>query len=223
MEISPIAFARNGYSSKFGIPRQSGRADSVLTRIVFTEPYRQAEALRSIEQWSYLWLIWGFSENTTWSPTVRPPRLGGNSRVGVFATRSPFRPNALGLSSVKLIKVEQTASEGTVLLVSGADLMDRTPIYDIKPYLPYTDAHADATNGFARNTDYGVEVCFAQGTTDGIDPSVLRQLHDILKEDPRPAYHDDPQRDYRFEYGGYHIVFSVSQGVLTVKKIEKTK
>ena len=228
MEIQVIAYARNGYSSKFGIPRQSGCAKSVLTRIVFTPEYRVAEALRGIEAWSHLWLIWGFSANhnssltpsSSWSPTVRPPRLGGNKRVGVFATRSPFRPNELGLSSVRLERVEQTQNEGLVLWVSGADLMDGTPIYDIKPYLPYTDIHTDATGGFTvEHSEYRLEVFVPEDIAETLDSDTLQAIKEILAEDPRPQYHNDSERIYRFEYAGYGIAFSVDGNTAFVRSI----
>lgn len=227
MEIHAIAHAYNGFSSKFGIPRQSGRAKSVLTRIVFEPDYRVEEALRGIEQWSHLWLIWGFSEveskrsQTEWTPTVRPPRLGGNKRVGVFATRSPFRPNNLGLSSVELVRVEKTQTEGVVLWVSGADLMSGTPIFDIKPYLPYTDIHTEATCGFASlHTDYRLEVRFSDGLSHRLDEQTLAELKEILAEDPRPQYHSDANRIYNFEYSGYHISFRVENNTLVVVEVQ---
>ena len=219
MTILPIAHAHNGFTEKFGIPRQSGRAPSVLTRIVFEPEFRSPEALRGIEQWSHLWIIWGFSENEGWTPTVRPPRLGGNTHLGVFATRSPFRPNGLGLSSVKLEKVEKTR-EGMVLVVSGADLMDGTPIYDIKPYLPYTDIHPDATSGFAADDSYRLEVVWAKGTKRGLKSAVIQELTEILQEDPRPAFHDDPERIYGLTYAGYNISFRVAERRLTVVSVE---
>ena len=216
MELRVIARAYNGYTEKFGIPRQSGCAASVLTRIVFEREFRHAESLRGIEEWSHLWLLWGFSANEGWSPTVRPPRLGGNKRIGVFATRSPFRPNSIGLSSVRLEKVEKTREEGLVLVVSGADLMNGTPIYDIKPYLPYTDIHTDATNGFAgENTDYRLEVKWAKGTKKGVPASVIKELNEILAEDPRPAYQHD-ERLYAFCFAGYTVQFRVAEKLLTV-------
>ncbi len=214
--LKVIAFAHNGFAQKFGIPRQSGCAPSVLTRIVFEPEFRSQEALRSIEEWSHLWLIWGFSENEGWTPTVRPPRLGGNTHMGVFATRSPFRPNPLGLSSVKLERVEKTQEEGMVLVVSGADLMDGTPIFDIKPYLPYTDIHSDATSGFASDNDYCLEVNWAKGTKRGLSSALVKQLTEILAQDPRPAFHNDPERIYGLTYAGYNLSFRVADKCLTV-------
>ena len=233
-----IAYARNGHSDKFGIPRQSRDESPILTRIVFEPEFSVREALRGIEGYSHLWLIWGFSENerkkdeeertVTWSPTVRPPRLGGNKRMGVFATRSPFRPNPIGLSSVKLLKayprpLPEGKGERWELLVSGADLLDGTPIYDIKPYLSFSDSHPDARNGFAEETkDYVLNVQWddVQAAKD-VPADVMRDIEYILRQDPRPAYQDDPTREYKFEYAGWRVVFTVGEAV-SVKKIEKT-
>ena len=196
-----IARIYNAYDEKFGVPRQSGLAEEVISTIVFEEEYRVDEALRGIEEFSHLWLIWAFdrTERETWSPTVRPPRLGGNKRVGVFATRSPFRPNAIGLSCVKLVGTEKTR-EGTVLKVAGADLVSGTPIYDIKPYVPYADCRPEATGGFT-------------------DREEKRMLKDALKEDPRPADQDAPDREYRFRFSGKEVKFVVRDEVLTVTDI----
>lgn len=216
MEI--IARIHNAYDEKFGVPRQSGLAEEVLSTIVFEEKYRAAEALRGIEEFSHLWLIWAFdrTERETWSPTVRPPRLGGNKRVGVFATRSPFRPNAIGLSCVRLIGTEKTA-EGTVLKVAGADLVNGTPIYDIKPYIPYADCHPEATGGFTDTTEKRrAEVQFAPGIGEKLDEAGRRALVSVLKEDPRPGYQDDPERVYGFSFGGREVRFTVADGILTV-------
>jgi len=233
MEITPIAFARNGFSQKFGIPRQSRENSLLLTRIVFAPEYRVREALRGIEDYSHLWLIWGFSENKPteqWSPTVRPPRLGGNTRMGVFATRSPYRPNPLGLTSVRLLRVEETGEEGLTLLVSGADLLDGTPVYDIKPYLSFSDSHPDAGNGFAdAPKDYRLPVEWL--------PEALTSLHgfskekgratlqpvfeEILSQDPRPAYQDDNERVYGLEYDGFEVHFRVVQNKVLVSDMVK--
>ena len=213
-----IARIRNPYDGKFGIPRQSGIVEQVVSTIVFEPEYRVAEALRGIEEFSHLWLIWAFdrAERETWSPTVRPPRLGGNKRVGVFATRSPFRPNAIGLSCVRLLGVEKTP-EGHVLKVAGADLVNGTPIYDIKPYLPYADCKPDATGGFTDGTvKRTVEVRFSGETLKQLTEDERRELTAILKEDPRPAYQEDPEREYAFSFGGKNIRFKVAGGVLTV-------
>ena len=216
-----IARIRNSYDGKFGVPRQSGLVEEVVSEIVFEPEYRVAEALRGIEAFSHLWLIWGFdrTERDSWSPTVRPPRLGGNRRVGVFATRSPFRPNALGLSCVRLLAAEK-GNEGTVLKVAGADLTNGTPIYDVKPYLPYTDCRPDATGGFTDSTEKRkAEVVIPPELESRMPQEELRALRAVLREDPRPAYQDDPEREYAFEFGGRHVVFRVRDGVLTVTEI----
>ena len=213
-----IARIHNAFDEKFGVPRQSGLAEEVISTIVFEEEFRAAEALRGIEEFSHLWLIWAFdrAERETWSPTVRPPRLGGNKRVGVFATRSPFRPNAIGLSCVRLLGVEKTP-EGHVLKVAGADLVNGTPIYDSKPYLPYADCKPDATGGFTDGTvKRTVEVRFSGETLKQLTEDERRELTAILKEDPRPAYQEDPEREYAFSFGGKNIRFKVAGGVLTV-------
>ena len=208
MELKVIAYARNGHTDKFGIPRQSREESPILTRIVFEPEYNVREALRGIEGYSHLWLLWGFSEAPmeNWSPTVRPPRLGGNKRMGVFATRSPFRPNPIGLSSVRLLKVD----EGE-LIVSGADVLDGTPVYDIKPYLSFSDSHPDALNGFAEDTaDYRLQL--ANGdllAANGVPESVARDIAYILCQDPRPAYQNDPLREYKMDYDGWKVSFRV--------------
>ena len=217
-----IARIRNAYDGKFGVPRQSGLVEEVVSTIVFEPEYRVDEALRGIEDFSHLWLIWAFdrAERETWSPTVRPPRLGGNRRTGVFATRSPYRPNAIGLSCVRLLGTKKTG-EGTVLQVAGADLMNGTPIYDIKPYLPYADCRPDATGGFTDRTEKRtVEVEIAAGQERNMRADELQALKAVLREDPRPAYQDDPERIYAFEFGGKHIEFRVEGGRLTVLRID---
>ena len=216
-----IARIRNPYDGKFGVPRQSGLVEQVVSTIVFEPEYRVAEALRGIEAFSHLWLIWAFdrAERENWSPTVRPPRLGGNQRVGVFATRSPFRPNAVGLSCVKLLGVEK-GSEGTVLKVAGADLMNGTPIYDIKPYLPYADCRPEATGGFTDRTEKRtVEVEIPEACAKAMMPEDLEALKAVLREDPRPAYQDDPERVYGFEFGGRNVRFRVDGKKLSVISI----
>ncbi len=213
-----IARIRNAYDGKFGVPRQSGLVEQVVSTIVFEPEYRVAEALRGIEEYSHLWLIWAFdrAEREEWSPTVRPPRLGGNQRVGVFATRSPYRPNAIGLSCVKLVGVEKS-NEGTVLKVAGADLMNRTPIYDIKPYLPYADCRPEATGGFTDRTEKRtVKVDVPEEIAKRMGEEELEALKAVLEQDPRPAYQDDPERVYAFEFGGRHVEFKVNEGILTV-------
>ena len=238
MYITPIAVARNGFTDKFGIPRQSHEESCIETRIVFEPAYRVREALRGIEGYSHLWLIWGFSqcvmdkgqrtkgvtETPAWSPTVRPPRLGGNTRMGVFATRSPFRPNALGLSSVCLLRIEDTPQDGTVLVVSGADLLDGTPIYDIKPYLSYSDSHPDARNGFGEATrNYRLAVEAPAGV---LKPALVQgcpwqALQEILSQDPRPAYQHDPMCVYHLDYAGWAVAFRVEDNRLKVETLQK--
>ena len=215
-----IARVRSDFPTKFGIPRQSGLADAPA-RIVFEPPYRSADALRGIEGYTHLWLIWHFSEadRAGWSPTVRPPKLGGNKRVGVFATRSPFRPNAIGLSSVRLVRVEAQTAEGPVLHIAGADLMDGTPLFDIKPYLPYTDAHPQAASGFALAQD-AVRVDCAPALLEALPPDRRQALLSVLAQDPRPAYQNQAERVYGFPFAGCEVRFTVADGVLTVQSIE---
>jgi tRNA-Thr(GGU) m(6)t(6)A37 methyltransferase TsaA len=220
--IVPIAHIRSDFKEKFGIPRQSGLVPELTAEIVFAPPYREAEALRGIEGFSHLWLVWQFSKavRTAWSPTVRPPRLGGNRRVGVFATRSPFRPNALGLSSVQLLGVRPDTPEGTILRVAGADLLDGTPIYDIKPYLACADSHPEAVDGFAAAV--ARRVLHVE-----CPPAMLEKLPEekraaalgVLAQDPRPAYQEDPNRVYGMDFGGYNIQFVVSGETLRVTQI----
>lgn len=220
-EIHPVAFIRTPFVSKFGIPRQSGLVDTV-SEIVFAEKYRSPDCIRGLEGYSHLWLIWEFSENTDKKEalTVRPPRLGGNTRVGVFATRSPFRPNNLGLSSVKIKEIRYEASEGPVITVTGADMLDGTPIFDIKPYLPYTDIHSDAKGGFADDVfSDNLEVFVPDSVKDGIPEETLETIRKILREDPRPHYQNDPERVYAFEFLRYKIKFTVKDKALTVKEI----
>lgn len=220
--MKTIARIRNPYDEKFGVPRQSGLADEVLSEIVFEEAYRVPEALRGIEEFSHLWLIWSFdkAQRDTWSPTVRPPRLGGNKRVGVFATRSPFRPNAIGLSCVKLVSVNKTP-DGMTLTVSGADLMNGTPIYDIKPYLPYADCKPEATGGFTDTTEKRtVTVSFSEEAAEKLSPEMRKALVSVLKEDPRPAYQEDPGREYIFSFASAQIHFVVKEGRLLVTKVD---
>lgn len=222
MLIKPVAHIHCGYKEKFGIPRQSGLVDKVEAKIIFTPEYRNPDALRGLEGYSHLWLLWQFSKavRSEWSPTVRPPRLGGNMRMGVFATRSPYRPNPIGLSSVKLISIELDTPKGPVLTVSGADILDGTPIYDIKPYLAYTDSHADALSGFAlTNTAPKVEVIFADSASKKLDESLKAEIIAILAEDPRPGYQDDPERLYTFKYADFEVSFKSENGVITVTDI----
>ena len=222
--IKKIAEIRNGFSDKFGIPRQSGLCDKVISKIVFEEKYRTAEAVRGLEDFSHIWLIWQFSRSVReeWSPTVRPPRLGGNKRIGVFATRSPFRPNPLGLSCVKLEGVEIDKELGPIITVSGADLLDGTPIYDIKPYIPYADAKPDAASGFV-GTNERIRLDVRFENEPNIESSIKEALIQILSEDPRPAYQNDPDRVYRLDFDGYTVSFKVSDTELTVTDIKEKK
>lgn len=218
-----IAKIHNDFKEKFGIPRQSGLSGELLSRIVFEPEYRNPDALRGIDGFSHLWLIWEFSESQrdSWTPTVRPPRLGGNKRMGVFATRSPFRPNPIGLSSVKLERIEQTQNEGTVLIVSGADMLDGTPIYDIKPYVSYSDCHTDAVSGFADPVkEYSLNVVFCKDLLSKIEESKQNALIEILKQDPRPSYQNDPEREYGMRFSSYEIFFKVDKETLTVTAVK---
>ena len=215
MKLEVIARIHNDFPTKFGLPRQAGLAPSLRSKIVFEPTYRIPEALRGLEGFSHIWLIWGFSESQGWSPTVRPPRLGGNVRMGVFATRSPYRPNPIGLSSVRLESMEKDGDNGLVLIVSGADLMDGTPIYDIKPYLPGADSHPEATDGFVgANRQVLLDVEIAPDLASRLPADQLATLREILAQDPRPAYHDDPSRTYGLSYAGLDIHFSVEENHL---------
>ena len=222
--ISPIARIRSDFPTKFGIPRQSGLVQELRSTIIFEPEFRNADALRGIEGYSHLWLIWQFSEavRTEWSPTVRPPRLGGNTRMGVFATRSPFRPNNLGLSSVKLLGVEHTEQYGTVLHVGGADLMDGTPIFDIKPYIPYSDCHEGATGGFTDTAgEYLLQVNFPAALLALLPDDKREAAIGILSHDPRPSYQRKSDRIYGISFAGFDIRFTVNDDVLTVTAVEK--
>ena len=233
MQLQVIAHAHNGFSQKFGIPRQSREDSYIETHIIFTPAYRVREALRGIEDYSHLWLLWGFHEamkregdeikgENSWSPTVRPPRLGGNKRMGVFATRSPFRPNPIGLTSVKLLRIEDTPDNGLVLVVSGADLLDGTPIYDIKPYLAFSDSHPEAKSGFAEATqDYHLEVHISNHLLQEIQYKGCPwdAIKEILSQDPRPAYQNDPERIYHLDYANWKIDFIVDNSTLYVQNI----
>lgn len=222
MEIKPIAVFRSPFKSKFGVPRQSGLVKALQGRIVLLDEYANAESLRGLVDFDYLWLIWGFSANrhqsASFQPTVRPPRLGGNERMGVFATRSPYRPNSLGLSSVRIVGVE-----GTEIMVSGADLMDGTPIYDIKPYLPYADAHPEARGGFTDESRWQkLSVVFAPEVTIPFSESEVNALCETLALDPRPHYHHDATRIYGLTFGHYDVRFRVKDKELTVVEIQLT-
>ncbi|MBO6073929.1 MAG: SAM-dependent methyltransferase [Paludibacteraceae bacterium] len=247
LTLTPIAFARNGFTDKFGIPRQVREHTALRTRIVFCPPYRSDDAIRGIEEFSHLWLLWGFHQTSEVRGqksavsdqqldikhqtsdikhhlTVRPPRLGGNTRVGVFATRSPYRPNPLGLTSVRLVAVEHTA-EGAVLVVEGADMMDGTPIYDIKPYLGYCDSHPDARDGFVDTTPR--RLLTVVWPTDNCQLSTVNcqlpkaELQEILEQDPRPAYHSDPDRIYGIDYAGWNLHFRVTDDTLYVLEVKR--
>ena len=218
-----IARIRSDFPTKFAIPRQSGLVDELRAAVVFEPEFRNPDALRGIEDFSHLWLVWQFSQcmDKAWSPTVRPPRLGGNKRVGVFATRSPFRPNPVGLSCVKLVGVEQTAQLGPVLHVAGADLMDGTPIYDIKPYLPYADCRPEATGGFAPAPDDTLEVEFPPHLLERVPEELRKAALGVLAQDPRPSYQNDPERVYGFRFGPVEIGFTVAEGKVTVCRCER--
>ena len=233
MELQIIARARNGFSDKFGIPRQPSEDSVIETRIVFEKPYRNPDALRGIEGFSHLWVIWGFdkvtgyglpveSERKAWSATVRPPRLGGNVRMGVFATRSPNRPNPLGISSVRLLRVEKMQDGSLELVVNGADMLDGTPIYDIKPYLRYSDSHPDARDGFVEEiAPHKLEVIGLEQFS-AIGDHVLSAIQEVLEQDPRPAYQNDEQRIYKMDFGGWCVAFNVKKDKLIVLNITKS-
>lgn len=225
MEIKPIAHIRTDFPEKFGIPRQSGLAKTLRGKIVFEPEYRNPDALRGLEDFSHIWLIWEFSANrstSSWQPTVRPPRLGGNVHMGVFATRSPFRPNPLGLSCVKMDSIEFSSPDGPVINVCGADLMDGTPIYDIKPYIKYADSRPEAVCGYVdRLEERSLKVVFPSELADRVaDKSVIPPLMETLRLDPRPSYHDDPERIYGLSFSGYNVKFKVSGLVLNVTDLE---
>jgi len=222
--IKIIARMKSDFPSKFGIPRQSGLVEELHSTIVFEPEFRNADALRGLDGYSHLWLIWQFSEavRSEWSPTVRPPRLGGNTRMGVFATRSPFRPNALGLSSVRLLGIEDTKEYGTVLHVGGADLMDGTPIFDIKPYIPYGDCHPEATGGFTDHADdFLLEVNFPDDLLNKLPKDKQSAAVGVLSHDPRPSYQRIPERIYGLPFAGFDIRFRVEDDILTVIEINK--
>ena len=223
-EIQVIARMKSDFPTKFGIPRQSGLVEELRSTVIFEPAFRNDDALRGIENFSHLWLIWQFSESVRedWSPTVRPPRLGGNTRLGVFATRSPFRPNSLGLSSVRLLGVEKTAEFGTVLHVGGADLMDGTPIFDIKPYIPYGDCHTDATGGFTDTAgDYLLQVDFPEKLLALLPEDKRCAAIGVLSHDPRPSYQRSPDRVYGIRFAGLDIRFRVEGNQLTVVAVER--
>ena len=230
MEIKPIARIHTDFPEKFGIPRQSGLAPALQGRIVFEPAYRNADALRGLEDFSHIWLVWEFSANVRrgtssdveWQPTVRPPRLGGNAHLGVFATRSPFRPNPLGLSCVEISAIRPDTPEGPVIYVRGADLMDGTPIYDIKPYIVYADSRPDASCGYVDNlSDRRLEVVYEPHVIDAVkDKEIMRSLTEVLSLDPRPAYQNDPNREYGLSFAGMNVRFRIMGDILTVVSIE---
>lgn len=217
-----IARIRSDFSQKFGIPRQSGLVPSLEATVVFEPEYRNADALRGLEGFSHLWLLWEFSESVghPWTPTVRPPRLGGNARMGVFATRSPFRPNPIGLSCVRLKAIRTEHALGTVLDITGADLLNGTPIFDIKPYIPYADAHPDAVGGFAQAAPPPLHVECAPTLLQALPEARRAALLGVLAQDPRPSYQDDPARLYAMQFAGFDVRFRVSEGTLTVVQLE---
>lgn len=224
MTLKVIAHIHTAFPTKFGIPRQSGLVDSLRGEVIFTPEYRNADAVRGLEDFSYIWLVWQFSGSVrdNWSPTVRPPRLGGNTRMGVFATRSPFRPNPLGLSSVKLEAIEHRPDVGPVLIVRGADLMDGTPIYDIKPYIPYADCHPDASEGFTGQTRmHLLQVEFPPTLMAQVPEADRDALTGVLASDPRPSYQHDPERVYGMEFAGLEVHFRVDGEVLTVTDVSR--
>lgn len=219
-----IAHIRTDFPEKFGIPRQSGLVKELTGRIIFEPEYRTPEAFRGLEGFSHIWILWKFSEakRKTWAATVKPPRLGGNQRMGVFATRSPYRPNDIGLSSVQLQEIEWNEELGPVLHVAGVDLLDKTPIYDIKPYLPYTDSHPEAVAGYAQEVyDYALEVVFPEALLNMIPEPKRQALIEVLKQDPRPAYQEDANRKYGVAFAGFDVRFHVSEGILTVCEVER--
>ena len=222
VNIQVLARMKSDFPAKFGIPRQAGLVEQLRSTIVFEPEFRNPDTLRGIEGYSHLWLIWQFSEavRSEWSPTVRPPRLGGNTRMGVFATRSPFRPNSLGLSCVKLLGVEQTEKYGTVIHVGGADLMDGTPIFDIKPYIPYSDCHLDAVGGFTDTAkDFLLEVIFPDVLLQKLPKEKQQAAIGVLSHDPRPSYQHDSDRIYGLSFAGFDIRFSVRNSTLTVLEV----
>lgn len=224
MNIEPIAVFHSPLTSKFGVPRQSGLADDLPGQIVFTTDYRQPDAVRGLEAFDYVWLLWGFSANRRMAAglTVRPPRLGGNERVGVFASRSPYRPNGLGLSAVRIERIEQSPTLGPVIHVTGADLMDGTPIYDVKPYVTYTDSHPEARSGFVDSHQWKcLQVAIPDDIARLFSDKELRALRQVLSQDPRPQYHDDAERIYGMPFAGRDVRFRVADGILTVVEITR--
>ncbi|MBP5137176.1 MAG: tRNA (N6-threonylcarbamoyladenosine(37)-N6)-methyltransferase TrmO [Paludibacteraceae bacterium] len=225
MEIKPIGYVRTDFGSKFGVPRQSGLAPSLSAVIEFEPEYRMAEAFKELENYEYIWILWQFSEvpEGEWSPTCRPPRLGGNKRVGVFASRTPFRPNRIGLSSVRLDRVEHTKDRGTLLHVSGADVVDGTPVFDVKPYIAYADSHPNAKSGFVDAYERKVlQVVFSDEALADFPGEKVDALREVLAADPRPSYQSDPDRVYGFVFAGFEVKFKVAGEVLTVLTVARS-
>ena len=223
--MKAVAHIQSDFPAKFGIPRQAGLVEELRAVVVFEPEYRDPESLRGLETFSHIWLIWEFSEavRDTWSPTVRPPRLGGNTRVGVFATRSPFRPNPVGLSCVRLLEIRETTENGTVLVVAGADLMDGTPIYDIKPYVPYTDCRPEASGGFTdAMSSFLLRVEDPEGRLQAVPENRRTALIGVLSHDPRPSYQNDPDRIYGMGFAGFNVRFMVRDETLTITDVETT-
>lgn len=225
MEIKPIGYVRTDFGSKFGVPRQSGLAPSLSAVIEFEPEYRMAEAFKELENYEYIWILWQFSQvpEGEWSPTCRPPRLGGNKRVGVFASRTPFRPNRIGLSSVRLDRVEHTKDRGTLLHVSGADVVDGTPVFDVKPYIAYADSHPNAKSGFVDAYERKVlQVVFSDEALADFPGEKVDALREVLAADPRPSYQSDPDRVYGFVFAGFDVKFKVAGEVLTVLTVARS-
>jgi len=223
MEIKPIAYIKTDFKEKFGIPRQSGIVEEIKGEIIFEKQYRNPDALRGIEEYSHLWLIFDFSENHRegFSPTVRPPRLGGNTHIGVFATRSPFRPNNLGLSCVKLEGIKNSKKHGKTLIVSGVDLLDNTPIFDIKPYIPYSDCKPTAKGSFSENfKDYKIKVLYDEKVFENIEEILKISIIKLIEQNPKPAYKDD-KKQYKFLFSDYEICFEISEDTARILKIDK--
>lgn len=223
LTVKPIAHIRTDFKEKFGVPRQSGIVNSVKGLIVFADEFRDGQAIRSLDEFSYIWLLWGFSENESkWSHTVRPPKLGGNKRVGVFASRSPFRPNPIGMSSVKIEDIYFDKSLGPVIVVSGADMVDGTPIYDIKPYIPYSDCHTDASGGYSKDvTGAYVEVQFTDEAVQKLPSDIIGTISEILEQDPHPSYKSDEDKIYNLCFGEYDIKFIHNGELITVCDVIK--
>ena len=221
LTLHPVAWYQGDLKEKFGLPRQSGLVPQLAGKIIMAEGFRRPEALRGLEGFSHLWLLWGFSKNHTWSPTVRPPRLGGNTRLGVFATRSPFRPNPLGLSLVEIREIRLEGPQGPEIWVAGADLLDGTPIYDLKPYVPYADARPEARSGFAPSADAQLTVEDPQGLLEALPQTQQEALRGVLAQDPRPHYQKDPERVYGLRFDRWNVKFRVDGNTLWVEKLEE--